>query len=278
MVLYYENTVFTSHKLRFPEMEMIQPTMTSEIPVPRVQLNRHYQAQHLLFPVRFQQRFDAADITSSKYIYPNVDATNVIEDDEYEKEETNHPSSSSYSCSSSSNCLHVSDCAWPGDGPVDLSKVELTFEQKLWLTNQHLIHKVSVRELHEKYNIRIARLWYYINRVKNGTYFKEKRGRPYLLDKKSVISILESMFLQPAMSDQELRNVILSNHKQMYTRRTSNSSSAGPYKKISSGTVNKYVQDIRGWSSTYTEKRKDLDNFEEEVIVDNEAWNGCKVM
>ena len=107
---------------------------------------------------------------------------------------------------------------------------------------------------------------------------KEKRGRPYLLDKKSVISILESMFLQPAMSDQELRNVILSNHKQMYTRRTSNSSSAGPYKKISSGTVNKYVQDIRGWSSTYTEKRKDLDNFEEEVIVDNEAWNGCKVM
>ena len=252
--------------------------MVPRLSAPRVQVNKDHQRQHLLLPLRYQQRFDTnMNSPPSKYIYPNVDPALMIGVDEDEEEETIPLSSLSHSCPSSAST--APDHAWPGDGPIDLSKVELTFAQKLWLANQHVVHKVTVRELHERYNIRVARLWYYINGVKNGTYFKEKRGRPYLLDKKSVISILESMFLNPTMSDQELKNLILNNHKEMYTRRLgTNSSSNESYKKIACGTVNRYMQDVRGWLSTYRENRIGLDGFDEKSILNSDTWNSCKVM
>ena len=252
--------------------------MASELSVPRFQVNKDHQAQHLLLPLRYQRRFETnTSAPSSKYTYPNVEATNVVEAEKCE-EECAPVKFLSYSPSSSTSTSASGD-KWPGNGPIDLSKVELTFAQKLWLANQHLIHKVTVRELHEKYNIRIARLWHYINGVKNGTYFKEKRGRPYLLDKKSVTSILESIFIRPTMSEQDLKNIVLLKHKEMYIQRTeANSDSEKHYKKITMGTVNRYIQDIRGWLPEYAEKRKLLESYEEDKILNDEAWNGCKVM
>ena len=169
---------------------------------------------------------------------------------------------------------------WPGHGPIDLSKLQLTYEQKLWLANQHLVHKVTVRELHEKYKIRIQRLWKYINGVKNGAYLQGGMGRPYLLDRKGVVSLLELLYQEPSTKDQELKDAILAQHKEVYTRRTEvNSNSNQQYKKMASGTVVRYARDIRGWSQAYTERRKEHERFDEKYILDNgEAWSGCKVM
>lgn len=100
-------------------------------------------------------------------------------------------------------------CTGPwGPNPIDLSNAELTYDQKVWLANEHLIKKIPVSQLHTKYKIRSARLWFYIKGVKTATLYNGRNGRPLLLDKISILSVLEQLYENPTMETSNLRDVV----------------------------------------------------------------------
>ena len=149
------------------------------------------------------------------------------------------------------------DGPW-GKEPIDLSEVELTYEQKCWLANQHIVEKVPVSQLHAKYKIRSARLWFYIKGLKNGSLYTGRTGRPLLLDKISILAVLEQLYDNPQVDPSGLRDLVRAEFRRSVDRKqaTLQNSSEILSRTLPHTTVLRYCRKLQGWFGEYSRRRK----------------------
>ena len=127
---------------------------------------------------------------------------------------------------------------------------------------------------------------FYIKGVRTGTFFNGRNGRPLLLDKKSILTILEQLYQNPNMSTNDLRTAVRNEFKESTERKYQVNLPEGgeiPFRRMPHTTVLRYCRKLQGWSAEYAAKKaqdkKKLRQGQSGAIDPSDpSWDQCSIM
>ena len=105
-----------------------------------------------------------------------------------------------------------------GTGKYDLSEKCLSVDEKSWLANAHVDHGVPYSLLTEHFAIRNRTLRKYVILKRNMISYREKVGRPRVLNKISEEELLNWTLRESHFRESEIKDLIKSEAKRSFER------------------------------------------------------------